>query len=150
MQIKIPSYEVVLELHDIVLEESGGRKGVLHPNVIDGALGRPLNYMAYETHDLHTICSLLLDSLARNHAFVEGNKRTALITVLYTYRLNDVYLSFTDMTNEDFEKLVLWVVKSKPSIPKIEEKLKKLITKYQKRGISRLAEIIRSQGETTE
>lgn len=101
-------HEMIMELHDAVLDISGGRPGVLVENVIDAAVHRPKTYLSYhEDCDIHTVCAVLLDSIARNHAFVEGNKRTGLMTAILTYELNGVtFQKSADRTN-DFEDLVL-------------------------------------------
>lgn len=140
MQIYLPNEDMVMDLHDAILEVSGGRRGVLHANVINAAVHRPKTYLSY--HDgcsLHIVCAVLLDSLARNHGFSDANKRTGLMTAILTYELNGIALNMeADRTNE-FENLVLWVVKEKPEITAIANKLEGLTVKYQAGRVSRFA-----------
>lgn len=143
-EIYLPTSPIVEGLHDAVLDVSGGAHGVLHPEMIKGAIERPKTYMAYsDEYDLHTVCALLLDSLARHHTFNDGNKRTALMTIIFTYRVNSVYLEFSLFMNKDYEKLVLWVVKEKPSIDEITQKLRRLTEKYMKTGIDKGLEALK-------
>lgn len=77
MQIYLPVEEIIMELHDAIIDVSGGKKGVLKPGVINAAIHRPKTYLSYhENCNIHTVCGVLLDSIARNHAFADGNKRT--------------------------------------------------------------------------
>lgn len=130
MNVKLIKRDEILSLHDMILEISPGRTGLLHANQLDGALERPFTYSQYKAVNLHTVCALLLDSLARNHAFNDGNKRTAIMTIIYTYAINDVFMNIGDETNLVFEDLVLWVVNSKPSIVDIESKLAIIVDNY--------------------
>lgn len=135
MQIYLPDQELIIVVHDNVIEISGGKAGILNPNAIIAAVDRPRTYSSYHYEfDIHTVCALLIDSLARNHAFVEGNKRTALLTMLFTYELNDILFDFNDDMQNDFEETVLWVVIDKPSIEQIEKRLRILVEKYGNSG----------------
>lgn len=140
-QIILPIYRSIIFLHEIVIEVSGGKEGIRDDGNIQGAVGRPKTYLAYHPDcDLHTVCAVLLDSIARNHGFIEGNKRTGLMTVLYTYRMNGVFLKFDLFSNKDYEELALWVVLSKPTIPQIAERLQELANKHKATGIDTLAQ----------
>ncbi|MDZ7744552.1 MAG: type II toxin-antitoxin system death-on-curing family toxin [Candidatus Saccharibacteria bacterium] len=144
--INIPSKEVILSLHDVVLEISGGLPGVRDMNVVTAACQRPHTYQGYaDNYDVHTAGALLLDSLARNHAFVEGNKRTALVTVLLTYTVNGIYLKMPLFMNNEFEELVLWVVNQKPSIDEIDKRLRSLVKKYQESGFQAIIDKLKAR-----
>lgn len=140
----MPVYETVIELHDTILEVSGGRPGILNQNVIHAAIARPKTYISYhDDANLHTICAVLLDSLARNHAFVEGNKRTGLMTAILTYELNEVALRPSADSSKAYEELVLWVVQKKPTIEEIAQRLIELTAKHQENRISKLGAALR-------
>ena len=133
MEFRLPDFQLVVDIHDIVVAEFGGLKGLPHPEHIEAAIKRPENYMSYsENCDIHLVAALILDSLTRYHAFADGNKRTALMSMLFIYNLNGIELKFSLLTNEKFEKLVLEVVKNKPSILIIQNQLKKLIKEFGK------------------
>lgn len=132
MQFQIPDYETILEIHKIVIENFGGLSGIPHPEYIESSLVRPQNYMAYDNHcDIHLVAALILDGIAKNHAFADGNKRTALIAMLMTYNLNNVnQLKYGLHMNVKFEKIVLYVTEKKPPIKQLRTKLKKLIEEF--------------------
>ena len=72
--------DVVLFLHDQALREYGGIHGVKDEGLLDSALGRPLNKLAYADppgSDLFDLAAAYAFGLASNHAFNDGNKRTA-------------------------------------------------------------------------
>jgi death on curing protein len=72
--------DVVLFLHDQALREYGGIHGVKDEGLLDSALGRPLNKLAYADPpgpDLFDLAAAYAFGLASNHAFNDGNKRTA-------------------------------------------------------------------------
>lgn len=72
--------DVVLFLHDQALREYGGIHGVKDEGLLDSALGRPLNKLAYADppgSDLFDLAAAYASGLASNHAFNDGNKRTA-------------------------------------------------------------------------
>ncbi len=99
--------------------------------LIKSAVKRPESYVHYiENYDIDTICAVLIDSIARYHGFKDGNKRTALMASIYTYKLNKVHFTATKEMNQDFDKLVMWVVTEKPSIEDICKRLKKLRKLY--------------------
>jgi death-on-curing protein len=145
MLIYLPTEELIMELHDAILEISGGRPGILDANVINAAVNRPKTYLAYHDDcDLHVICAVLLDSIARNHAFVEGNKRSGLMSALLTYELNGIALDRKADEDGEYEKLILWVVLDKPEIPEIALRLKGITAQYQLRGISKFVSRLRN------
>jgi prophage maintenance system killer protein len=73
----------------------------------------------------------MIDSIARYHGFNDGNKRTALMTTLFTYRKNGVHFKATMTMNKKFDALVMWTVKKKPEIPEIEQRLRKLREEFE-------------------
>lgn len=79
-------------LHDESLAEHGGGAGVRDPGLLDSALTRPLNVVAYcdpdNPPDVATLAASYGVGLAKNHAFVDGNKRAALLAVGLFLTLN--------------------------------------------------------------
>jgi len=131
-------------MHDAILDISGGRRGILDEAVIDAAIHRPKTYLAYhEECTIHTVCAVLLDSIARNHAFADGNKRTGLMTAILTYELNNIPLRSGADATDEFENLVLWVVLKKPSIEEVSNKLEGLMNRYRDKSISGFAKKLR-------
>jgi len=83
------------------------------------ALGRPLqSAFGKEAYgDLFEKAAALLDSLANNHGFKDGNKRTAMAASLYYLSLFDINVS---ITNEEYEVFMLYVVNHKPPVKEIK------------------------------
>lgn len=73
--------ELVLALHDRQLAEHGGSSGVRDDHLLESALARPQQLEAYgdPRPDLADLAATLAFGLARNHPFVDGNKRTAAV-----------------------------------------------------------------------
>jgi death-on-curing protein len=68
----------VLASHSEQLAEHGGSDGIRDEGLLDSALAKPLNVFAYgENVDLFTLAASYAFGIARNHAFIDGNKRTA-------------------------------------------------------------------------
>jgi death on curing protein len=78
--------EVLLTLHDESLAEHGGGTGIRDEGLLDSALARPLNTAAYGKPDVAELAASYGYDLAKNHAFVDGNKRAAFLAVgLFLY-----------------------------------------------------------------
>jgi death on curing protein len=73
------SEDVVLAIHDEQLAEHGGMKGLRDKSLLLSALARPQNLAAYGTPDIADLVASYAVGIARNHAFIDGNKRTALV-----------------------------------------------------------------------
>lgn len=82
--------EQVLFLHARLITETGGSHGVRDLGLLQSAIARP--QASYEGVDLYpdlcTKAAALLDSLVRNHPFVDGNKRTAITAAALFLRFN--------------------------------------------------------------
>ena len=75
---------VVLAIHDEQLAVHGGSSGLRDVALLELALGRPRNKWAYEKAELPELAAAYGYGIARNHPFVDGNKRTALLA-MYTF-----------------------------------------------------------------
>lgn len=76
----------LLLLHDESLAEHGGLPGLRDEGLLDSALARPLNLAAYGKPDLCELAAAYCVGLAKNHAFVDGNKRAAFLAMgLFLY-----------------------------------------------------------------
>jgi death on curing protein len=71
----------LLLLHDESLAEHGGAPGLRDEGLLDSALARPLNLVAYGEPDTADLAAAYGVGLAKNHAFVDGNKRAAFLAV---------------------------------------------------------------------
>lgn len=74
------SKRALLLLHDESLAEHGGASGIRDEGLLESALMRPENMLAYEDQrDLATLAAAYAYGLAKNHPFVDGNKRAAFL-----------------------------------------------------------------------
>ena len=72
---------VLLLLHDESLAEHGGASGMRDEGLLESALARLLNLAAYGAPDLADLAAAYGVGLAKNHPFVDGNKRAAFLAV---------------------------------------------------------------------
>ena len=85
----------LLLLHDMSLAEHGGASGVRDDGLLDSALARPLNLVAYGSPDVSDLAAAYAFGLAKNHPFVDGNKRAAFLAVGLFLGLNGHALNAT-------------------------------------------------------
>jgi death-on-curing protein len=97
--------DAVLAIHRRQIAEHGGEDGLREAGLLDSALNRPKNLLAYgcPRPDLAALAAAYAYGIARNHPFVDGNKRTAYVVCRTFLLLNahdldasaaDKYLSF--------------------------------------------------------
>ena len=80
------SQQALVLLHDESLAEHGGSPGLRDAGLLESALARPKNLAAYESPDHAALAASYGVGLAKNHAFVDGNKRAAFLAVgLFLY-----------------------------------------------------------------
>jgi death on curing protein len=82
-------------LHDESLAEHGGASGLRDEGLLESALARPLNLAAYGQPDVHALAAAYGVGLAKNHPFVDGNKRAAFLAVGMFLALNGWRLTAT-------------------------------------------------------
>lgn len=103
--------EQILFLHARLITETGGEHGVRDLGLLQSAVGRP--QASFDGVDLYpnlfNQVAALLDSLVRNHPFVDGNKRTGIATAAIFMRLNGYRLT---ATNDELEAFTLSVARS--------------------------------------
>jgi death on curing protein len=115
------SKKAVLAIHSMQLAEHGGSDGIRDETLLDSALAKPLNVFAYADRPgiFQPAASYAL-GIARNHAFVDGNKRTALVVSLTFLDRNgwdivapkeDVYFTFLHLADGSLseEDLTIWL-----------------------------------------
>ena len=83
---------VIEEIHAEQLARHGGAAGLRDPALLDSALARPLNAWSYGENDLCELAALLAEGIARNHPFVDGNKRTGFMAGYTFLRANGLRL----------------------------------------------------------
>ncbi len=90
------SRRIVLAIHDEQLAEHGGAIGVRDEGLLESALARPLNRAAYGEPDTAELAALYAIAIARNHPFVDGNKRTAYVALESFLELNGCEFPVSD------------------------------------------------------
>lgn len=87
---------VLIAAHDEQLAEHGGAAGFRDEGLFDSALARPLNLANYESPDVAALAASYAVALAKNHPFVDGNKRTAFVAMELFLWLNGQELNAGD------------------------------------------------------
>lgn len=93
------SKQALVLLHAESLATHGGREGMRHEGLLESALMRPQNIVAYadagNSPDAATLAASYGVGLAKNHPFVDGNKRAAFLAVGLFLYLNGLRLQAT-------------------------------------------------------
>ena len=82
--------DIVIDIHAEQLALFGGPAGLRDRGLLDSALSRAPNKHAYGETDLATLAAAYAFGLARNHAFVDGNKRISFAAMIVFLGLNDI------------------------------------------------------------
>ena len=119
--MKYLTAEQVLFIHARLIEETSGEHGVLDLGLLQSAVARPqASFDGQDLYpDLFSKASALLESLIGNHAFVDGNKRTAITSAGLFLRMNGYRLTASNQELEEFtlpcaqhlvslDQMILW------------------------------------------
>lgn len=92
---------IAFAVHDRQLAEHGGGGGLRDAGALESALARPVNRWNYGENELVVLAAAYAFGIARNHPFVDGNKRTAWIMARLFLMANAVEIDFdkVDATN---------------------------------------------------
>lgn len=113
--------DAVLAMHKRQIAEHGGGGGVRDLGLLESALARPQNIAVYEPDaDIARLAAAYAFGIAKNHPFVDGNKRTSLVAcrtflILNGYQLDasptDKYLTFLSLAEGALseEELAEWL-----------------------------------------
>lgn len=102
--------EVVIAVHKRQLAEHGGASGIRDPGLLESAISKPRNIFLYDEGKtpIPRLASAYAFGISRNHPFVDGNKRTALVISLLFLQLNhfklgcapdDLYATFMKLAD---------------------------------------------------
>jgi death-on-curing protein len=115
---KYLSIDEVIVIHEYLIMEFGGSKGLANKGALESALMRP---QSGYYKDIFEEAAALMESLAMNHPFVDGNKRVAFFTTDVFLRLNnyfidcdnilayEFFMKLFDSNNFNFENLLPWL-----------------------------------------
>jgi death-on-curing protein len=89
----------VMEMHRLLIDEFGGMHGIRDSGLLEAAIYRPQN--GYHDDLIHEAAALM-ESLANNHAFLDGNKRVSLAVTDTFLRINGYYLDVEPLAAHRF------------------------------------------------
>ena len=122
--MKYLSVKDILLLHELQIEKFGGSHGLRDLGLLESAVARPQSSFGGE--DLYPTIFLkagaLVHSLLMNHQFVDGNKRTAMFSVMTFLELNGYKFI---AKHKEVVNTALWIENKKPTIEEISKWLKK-------------------------
>jgi death on curing protein len=87
------TYDQVIAIHSRHLRRFGGAVGLRDDGLLRSAIERPINKWHYEQSELPELAAAYAFGLAKNHAFVDGNKRIAFMSMMTFLRKNGVRFS---------------------------------------------------------
>lgn len=82
----------IIMFHDFQIERHGGSNGVRDETLLDSAMGKPKNVYAYDQGDLFDMAASYSFGIAKNHPFIDGNKRTSFVSAALFLELNGLSL----------------------------------------------------------
>lgn len=83
-------------IHDDQLHEHGGLAGSRDPGSLEAALARPLNIYLHAKPDLADLAAAYAHGIAKNHPFIDGNKRTAFAVAAVFLDINRVEITMSE------------------------------------------------------
>lgn len=90
--------EQAVMLHEILLDKTGGLRGLRDERLLESALNNPFQTFGGEElyPDVFHKAAQLCFSILKNHPFIDGNKRIGILAMLVFLKINGVYADFTD------------------------------------------------------
>ena len=91
--MKIPKWlrpDVLLAMHDRMLVEHGGSAGIRDATLLESALARPKNLLAYGKPSVFELAAAYAFGIIKNHHFMDGNKRTGFMAAFVFLGINKV------------------------------------------------------------
>ena len=122
--MKYLANEDILVIHALIIDQTGGRHGIRDVGLLESACARPKTSI-FGKSTFPTVfdkAAAYLDSIAKHHVFVDGNKRTALARAARFLELNDFRLN---ASNIEAERFMIRVIVKRLDIPKIAAWLRK-------------------------
>jgi death on curing protein len=94
----------VIRIHDVLIDEFGGSKGIRDVGLLESAISRP--FQTFDNKDLYQSpidkSSAIFESLIKNHPFVDGNKRTAYVLMRLILLQYDLDITASQEEKYDF------------------------------------------------
>ncbi|HLC37747.1 MAG TPA: type II toxin-antitoxin system death-on-curing family toxin [Candidatus Nanoarchaeia archaeon] len=131
------SVKVIISLHDMIIEKSGGTSGIRDEAGLYNAMYRIINFQYKKMKDPCAVGAFVYQDIAKRHHFVDGNKRTAhcyakilLFTMDYHLKLNykeatEFILAIArDKNPKSFNEITEWIKKNASKV----ERRKKVVS----------------------
>lgn len=83
----------VLKIHDAQIAEHGGSTGLRDEGLLESALHQPKNLYSYSEPSIFELATAYAERIAKNHPFIDGNKRTAYVVMVLFLKLNGYELT---------------------------------------------------------
>lgn len=122
--MKIITIKQILVLHEFEISKHGGSSGIRDIGMLKSAIGRPFATFGGEDlyPDIFMKCGALIQSIVKNHPFIDGNKRTAFVSTIVLLKLNNYLLTIPQKGAVEF---MLQVANEDLSVDEISSWLKK-------------------------
>ena len=113
--------DLITSFNELAVAETGEPHVLRDEGALDNALAKPMNYWAYGETDAVVLAVALLVGIARNHPFLQGNKRTAFEAAEYFLHLNAYDLTIED--GADLADFIIDVINGEVSEQRLVETL---------------------------
>ena len=97
-------YVLVIAIHQRSLAEHGGSNGIRDKGLLESALFRPKNLLAYSDPTIFDLAAAYGYGITKNHPFIDGNKRTSYVVMRTFLKLNGY-----DIQASAIEKYEIWL-----------------------------------------
>lgn len=116
--------EQILFIHSRLIDETGGSHGVRDLGLLQSAAARPKATFGGKElyHDIFQQAAAMMESLVKNHPFIDGNKRTAIISAAVFLQRNGYFL---ETTQEELERIAIKTATSEISVNELAKWFKK-------------------------
>jgi death on curing protein len=116
--------EQVLFIHSRLIDETGGSHGIRDLGLLQSAVARPRATFGGKElyHDIFQKAAAMMESLIKNHPFIDGNKRTAITSAAVFLQRNGYFL---ETTQEEVEQITIKVATDEISIQDVVKWFKK-------------------------
>ncbi|MEE1198845.1 MAG: type II toxin-antitoxin system death-on-curing family toxin [Acutalibacteraceae bacterium] len=118
--------EEIIELHDKLIDRTGGSHGLRDQSLLESAVYSAMSgFEGSESYPtVEEKAARFMFALTNNHAFVDGNKRIGVFTMLMTLQLNNVKLRYTQPElislglsvadgSKNYEEILAWIIEHK-------------------------------------
>lgn len=129
------SLENVVEIHDMAINRFGGRSGIHNKGLLESAVNHPwmvLEFGSEEDLEIYNLAAVYFFHIIKNHPFVDGNKRTGVLTAIDFLFVNGYELDGNfEYLYESLYQLALNTAMSKASKEEIASFFKQVIKKIE-------------------